>query len=34
MRNHFLVATLLLMSAAPVWGQIEDDIYYDPKKET
>lgn len=33
MRNHFLVATLLLMSVAPVWGQIEDDIYYDPKKE-
>ena len=33
MKTYILLASMLLAAASPVWGQIEDDIYYNPKKE-
>lgn len=33
MKTYLLLASMLLAAASPVWGQIEDDIYYNPKKE-
>ncbi|MEZ3519347.1 MAG: hypothetical protein K1V75_05350, partial [Muribaculaceae bacterium] len=32
MRHYLLLASMLLTASTPIWGQIEDDIYYNPKK--